>query len=137
MPRSLQDELGLDTSVILRLLVGAPAKQFANAVAFLEHCAAQNVRVVVSDLVICETYFALQHHYGVPKAQALNALDQLFDSGDVHGTGVAPQVLKTPRLSTATLGFADRVIHAQYQERKASLASFEKASKKLPNALVI
>ena len=77
---------GLDTSVLLRLLVGRPPAQTARAVAFLDDVARHGDRAVVSDLVVAETYFALQHHYGVPKAQALSALHQLFAGGEIRAS---------------------------------------------------
>ena len=55
---------GLDTSVVLRLLLGQPADQAARAVAFLDELSRGGHHAVVSDLVVAEAYFALQHHYG-------------------------------------------------------------------------
>ena len=59
---------GLDTSVTLRLLTGVPTEQ---ATAAREFVAASPSPVVISDLVIAETYFALRHHYEVPHADAV------------------------------------------------------------------
>ena len=94
---------GLDTSFVLRLLVGEPVEQAEAALATLGELTAKGVRALVSDLVISETYFALQHHYGVPKAKAHEALRDLLLSGDVTCLGVAADVLNAPSLATARL----------------------------------
>ena len=56
-----------------RLLVGQPADQRERAVAFLDELARRGDDPVVYDLIVAETYFALQHHDGVPQARALTA----------------------------------------------------------------
>ncbi len=130
--------VGLDTSVVLRLLTGAPQDQ---AVAALEWMLAQRsagVAVAVSDLVVCETYFALQHHFRVPKAEALARLAAFLESGDVQADGVAAAVLTTPGLATANPGFADRIIHAQYLRAGAeAMATFERASARLQGVQIL
>jgi hypothetical protein len=50
----------------------------------------------VSDLVVSETYFALQHHYRVPQEEALKQLWALFDAGDLSSVGRAAELLTTP-----------------------------------------
>lgn len=73
--------MGLDTSVMLRLLLGEPADQAARAVALLDELSRGGHQAVVSDLVVAEAYFALQHHYGVSKRNALLGLRRLFADG--------------------------------------------------------
>lgn len=48
---------GLDTSVVLRLLLGQPADQAARAVAFLDERSRGGHHAAVSDLVVAETGF--------------------------------------------------------------------------------
>lgn len=62
--------IGLDTSVVLRLLVGVPAAQARAAQRRLERAIERGESVIVCDLVIAEAYYALQFHYDVPKADA-------------------------------------------------------------------
>jgi len=129
--------IGLDTSVVLRLLVGEPASQAERAWQSILDARAAGDRVVVSDLVVSETYFALQHHYGVPKQLALQHLQALLDSGDISASGCAAGVLKTPGLATAKPGFVDRMIHADYLRDAGRVLTFEKAAGKLPRARVL
>ena len=92
---------------------------------------------VVDDLAIAEAYFALSHHYRIPKADVLAALELFLKSGDVIATGVAAEILTIENLAVAKPGFVDRLIHAGYQEQNATLITFEKASAKLPGARVL
>ncbi len=124
-------KVGLDTSVVLRLLLGQPADQAQRAVAFLETVAHRGDQAVVSDLVAAETYFALQHHYAVPKKDALAALRRMFADGEIESQGVVIEVLALEGLASAKPGFVDRLIQGAYISNGGSMATFEKASGKL------
>ena len=129
---------GLDTSFIIRLLIGAPPEQAAKAQESLARCLERGDRPKVTDLVIVEAYFALQSHYHVPKTEALRALQHLLESGDVEPVGFALEVLqKTPGLASAKPGFVDRVIHAEIRNHGAQLLTFEKAAARLPGTKVL
>ena len=62
--------VGLDTSVVLRLLTGEPAVESRLARARIERAHAAADHVIVTDLVLAEAYFALHHHYGLTKDDA-------------------------------------------------------------------
>lgn len=128
---------GLDTSVVLRLLTGEPENQAKAAVAALDAIVASGGKAAVSDLVLSETYYALQFHYGVPKAKALNALKKFADSDEIHCLGVATELLQKPDLAQAKPGFVDRLIHGEYSHHCGKMISFEKASKKLAGTSVL
>jgi predicted nucleic-acid-binding protein len=128
---------GLDTSVVLRLLLGQPADQAARAVAFLDELARAGHRAVVSDLVASETYFALQHHYGVSKQEALMGLRQLFADGEIEPLGAVAGVLVVEGLASAKPGFVDRLIHGAYAGSADEMATFEKAAGKLKSVRVL
>lgn len=131
--------VGLDTSVVLRLLVGAPADQAAAALAFVKKSLAAGRRVVVSDLVVSEAYFALHAHYDVPKLEAVAALLEMLRSGLVEpgdGPGIAT-VLEAAARPPAKPGFVDRLIHAQYERMAASMATFEHAAGRLAGTAVL
>jgi predicted nucleic acid-binding protein len=130
-------KVGLDTSVILRLLLGQPTDQAQRAVAFLEETARRGDQAVVSDLVVAESYFALQYHYGVPKKEALLALRRMLGDGEIEPQGVASAVLATEGLASAKPGFVDRLIQGAYVSTGGSMATFEKASGKLKSVRVL
>lgn len=130
--------IGLDTSVVVRLLVGEPADQATAAKDYLNDLFLSGNQAAVSDLVVSETYFALQYHYGVPKASALSALTKLFESGEIVSLDHASEVLlKTKSMSKANPGFVDRMIHAQYQDGLKGMATFEKKAGKLAGTIIL
>lgn len=129
--------LGLDTSVVLRLLIGEPQRLAERAWQVMVETRAAGGEIVVSDLVVSEAYFALQHHYAVPKAEAITQLRALFDSGDVVPTGSAAAVLALPGLATAKPGLVDRMIHSGYLDNADQILTFEKATRKLARTRVL
>jgi predicted nucleic acid-binding protein len=131
--------VGLDTSVVLRLLVGAPAEQAATALAFVKRNRVAGRRIVVSDLVISEAYFALHVHYDVPKPEAIASLLEMLRSGLVeHADGPAVgEVLERATRPPARPGFVDRLIHAQYGRLPATMATFERAARRLAGTAVL
>ena len=128
---------GLDTSVVLRLLLGQPADQASQAVALLDELSRGGHHAVVSDLVVAETYFALQHHYDVSKQDALLGLRRLFADGEIEPLGAAAEVLATDGLASAKPGFVDRLIHGAYTDAADEMVTFEKAAKKLKSVRVL
>ena len=50
--------------------------------AFLDALSRGGHRAVISDFVVAEAYFALQHHYAVSKSDALMGLRRLFVDGE-------------------------------------------------------
>ncbi len=131
--------VGIDTSVVVRVLTGEPRELALLALGYLLDREKAGDRVLVSDWVVAEAYYALQHHYGVSKREALNALGDFLASPGVEGTGEAAAVLSTPNLESATKpGFIDRVIHRSYLRSGAEeVATLERAAAKLPQVRVL
>jgi predicted nucleic acid-binding protein len=129
--------VGLDTSVVLRLLVGSPPAQSSAAVTFLDELYRSGGNACISDLVVAETYFALQFHYGIAKGDAIAALAALLATGEIVATGQAGRVLSQSGLATAKPGFVERLIHAAYAESDCKMVTFEKAAGKLPAVIVL
>ena len=128
---------GLDTSVVVRLLVGEPVDQATVAKKLLNELFLSGERACVSDLVISEVYFALQYHYNVPKKEALHSIKKMLDSGDVVSTGVAQEVLQIKNIASAKPGFVDRLIVAGYRGDSHTMATFEMKSQKLDGVQVL
>ena len=130
--------MGIDTSVVLRLLTGEPESQAREALSWLQEAKASGTNPVISDLVASEVYFALQHHFGVSKAEALRHIILFVSSGDVSPDGVLARVLSTKGLSTVKPGFVDRLIHEQYLHGGATgMVTFERAARTLPGVRVL
>ncbi len=129
--------VGLDTSVTLRLLTGTPTHQAETARALVANAPSP---VVVSDLVVCETYFALRHHYAVPHADAILALGALLSESRVRPSGTARVVLaelsarahvkRAPELIA-------RLIHADYARDDITVATFDRAFESLSGAQLL
>ena len=68
---------GADTSIVLRVLTGQPGSLATSVRERLEALWLGGVVLDVCDLVVSETYFALQNSYGLTKECALNALAKL------------------------------------------------------------
>jgi predicted nucleic acid-binding protein len=134
-----EESVGLDASVVLRILTDEPEGQARIVRDFLTRSIQQGKSLVVSDLVISEAYFALVTHYGVSKREAMQGLLDMLESGVVHSCreGCAVEVLRTMRSSGQKPGLVDRLIHAHYASLPASMATFEKASRKLGRTLVL
>jgi hypothetical protein len=96
-------------------------------------------RIVVSDLVVSEAYFALHHHYGVPKQEAVAQLVEILRSGLVEPAD-GPEVLavlEAASKSSARPGLVDRLIRAQYDRQSAGMLTFERAAGRLPGTTVL
>ena len=130
-------KVGLDTSVVLRLLTGEPERQAQRALGELEALAHRGAVPLVSDLVVSEVYFALQYHYGVPKAEALSLLAKFLNESGVKPLGAAATVLAVPNLATVNPGFVDRLIHAEYAHAAREVLTFERAAGRLPGVRVL
>jgi predicted nucleic-acid-binding protein len=130
-------KIGLDTSVVIRLIVGQPEDQSLVAVAFLEEIRRAGHQAVVGDLVVAEAYFAAQYHYGISKGSALAALHGMFQAGEVRSSGQAAGVLAMSGLASAKPGFVDRLIHASYTAHGETMATFEKSAGKLERVRVL
>jgi predicted nucleic-acid-binding protein len=130
--------VGLDTSVLVRVLTGEPRELALVALDYLLDRQKAKDRVLVSDWVLAETYYALQHHYRASKKDTLKALSDFMIGSGVEGTGEAAEVLSIQNLESAKPGFIDRVIHRSYLRSGAEeVATFEKAAAKLPRFRVL
>lgn len=128
---------GFDSSVVLRLLIGEPEEQAQRAMARLNAIVAGGGQVVVSDMVVSEVYFALQYHYDVPKAEAIEVIRSFLESPEIACPGVVEEVIARRDLARANPGLVDRIIHAEYRRAGFRMATFEKASRKLPGVSVL
>ena len=127
--------LGLDTSVVVRLLVGEPVDQALAAQRALEN--KPRGSVAVSDIVIGESYFALRHHYEVPHRKAMAALAALVSDSRIRCTGIAARVLANTSDKESGAGLMDRLIHGGYESDGIELLTFDRAAARLPGAQLL
>ena len=121
----------------MRLLTGDPAKDYVKTRAALEKILADDpaAEIEVSNLVIAEAYFALQHHYGVPKDEARAALVSVMTSGLVkaqHGQGVLDALAETREP-----GVLDRLIAGDYAASGLITVTNDRKMSRLPRSRLL
>jgi predicted nucleic acid-binding protein len=115
--------IGLDTSVVLRLLTGQPPRDAGLARRRLERAVNQGEVVVVTDVALAEVYFALQYHYGVPKTQARASILAMLRSNIVRA---APDSAEIAFEGQPGAGVVDRLIHERHRTLGASTLTFDR-----------
>lgn len=76
--------LGIDTNVLVRLLVKDHPAQFAQALKLIRRELASGSRVCVNLLVIQETEWVLRSRYGVSKRVILDTFSHLLEAADIY-----------------------------------------------------
>ena len=66
----IRTSIGIDTSVLVRLVTGDPPDIHSHCVEALNELVANGVEVFASNQVIGEAYITAQHHYGVNRDEA-------------------------------------------------------------------
>ena len=112
--------IGVDTSVLLRLLLDDDAAQAARLEAWLGSLPAAAVQVHVADVVLAEASRTLASVYRQPKPELLKALRALLAEPMFtfeHRAAVAAAV---DAFESAGCGFADCLIAAKNQAMRCS-----------------
>ena len=128
---------GLDTSVVLRLLTGQPQELAAHALVRYQEGIANGDSFYVSDVVASETYYAIQHHYGKTKEEALAALKDFSSGEGISFSQNFAASINTPNIHKANPGFVDRMLASGYREQGQITLSCEKSFRRLANTEVI
>ncbi len=115
--------IGLDTSVVVRLLTGDPPSQAQTARAVIATSRASNTRVCVSDLVVAETYHALIYHYEASKPEAIKAMLALLRHPGISATGHAVEVLS--EYTGSGPGLVDRLIRTDLLNQAEEVVTFD------------
>lgn len=127
--------IGLDTCVVLRLLVGEPEVQAKRAIDYVEECYFESIKVFVSDIVAVEVYHALCYHYKVPVKRAVKILFDFLSSPMITPTGHVLTVLSEYKGTGA--GFVDRLLRMDLLDHASEIVTLDKNFAKLPNILVL
>lgn len=127
---------GIDTSVLVRLVTGHPEPGFEHSLtalsALIENDGAE---IFASNQVIGEAYVAIQHHYGISKAETRTGLLEVLQSGLV-----APQngvsVIAALEASGGA-GLLDRLIANDYERAGLSALTLDKRMATLPSTRLL
>lgn len=130
----MKKRYGIDTSILMRLMTGDPAKDFARTVKSLEALLEQKpgADILASNQVIGEAYIAVRHHYGISKADARAALLSVLTSGLVaplNGTAVLDAIRHTEGC-----GLLDRLIVDDYARHDVETLTHDRKMGALPDA---
>lgn len=125
--------LGIDTNVLVRLLVRDDPVQFEQANALIRQELAKANPVLVSHLVLLETVWVLQSRYGVSKANLLAMMSALLDANDILLEDEAAVEGALFLWKNTAIGFADCLIGSKHQRLGChSTATFDTKAAKLP-----
>ena len=124
---------GVDTSVLVRLVVGEPRRDF-------EHCVSelgvlveeQGYEVFASNQVIGEAYAALIHHYGIDGTDACSGLRDVLTSGLV--APLNGQAVLDALAADSAHGLFDRLIIDDYAHAGLETLTLDQGMALLPNA---
>ena len=128
---------GMDTSFLLRLLTGQPTELAEEALLRYQEAVGQGDSFFVSDTVVTEAYYALQHHYGKSKDEAIEALKVISKDDSIAFSEGFDSVISIPNLAKANPDFLDRVLAADYRSRGQITISCEKSFRRLSDAEVV
>ena len=104
--------LGIDTNVLVRLLIEDDAAQTRRARHLVEHARQRDVPVVVSLLVLLETEWVLRSRYGLDKATVLTTFRRLLESLDLEFEEEGSVEEALYHWNEVNVGFADCLIAA-------------------------
>lgn len=127
----MTQRFGIDTSVLVRLLMGEPAATFRRCLDVLASLANdQAAEIYASNQVIGEAYVAVQHHYGVSKADARAGLLDILRSGLVAPLN-GQDVMDALRASGGP-GVMDRLIVDEYIRVGVDILTLDRKMATLP-----
>jgi len=127
--------IGIDTNVLLRLLLDDDPAQAARIDAWLSGLPAAAGEVHISDVVLAETTWTLASAYRQPKAEILKALQALLAEPmfGFENRGAVAAAVTT--FETAACGFSDCLIVAKNHALGcASTVTFDLRMQGLPGA---
>ena len=127
--------IGLDTCVVVRLLVGTPIGQAEAALKYIENCYYDGISVYVSDIVVGEVFYALLYHYEIPEMEAVATLCKFLASSYIKTTGHALSVLEDYHGQGP--GLMDRLIRMDYLNTVHSVVTLDKKMSRLSNVDII
>lgn len=126
----IRRHIGIDTSVLVRLITGEPPDAFARCVERLNDLVLSGVEIFVSNQVIGEAYIAVQHHYHVSESDARLELSKALTSGMVvplNGTAVIAALKES-----AGPGLFDRLIADDYSRAGLEVLTLDRKMATLP-----
>ena len=127
----IQQRIGIDTSVLVRLVTRDPEDDFQRCVSELRaRVEDQGCEIFASSQVVGEAYATLRHHYGVSSTQAGAALLDALTSGLVAPLNGRP-VIEALSVSGGP-GLFDRLIADEYSRAGLEVLTLGRTMASLP-----
>lgn len=129
----LAPRCGVDTSILVRLVVGEPRRDFERCVSELSALVEdQGYEVFASNPVIGEAYAALIHHYGIAGPDARSGLRDILTSGLI--APLNGQAVLDALSADSGPGLFDRLIIDDYAHARLETLTLDQRMASLPNA---
>ena len=129
----IRRRIGIDTSILVRLVTEDPPATFRHCVNKLRLLTEeQGYEVFASNQVIGETYATLRHHYGASDHHARTGLLRAFESGLV--LPLNGQAVIEALSATGGPGVFDRLIADDYSRSGLEALTLDRKMGSLPGA---
>ena len=127
----IRRRIGIDTSVLVRLITGEPPDAFARCVERLNDLALSGAEIFASNQVIGEAYIAVQHHYHVSESDARSEISKALTSGLVAPLN-GSDVIAALEVSGGP-GLFDRLIAEDYTRAGLEVLTLDRKMAALPD----
>ena len=131
----IRTSIGIDTSILVRLVTGQPPDLFALCVDRLSALCAADGEIFASNQVIGEAYVTLQRHYGVSKADARVQLRTTLTSGLVAPLNGRPVL--DALAAAGNPGLFDRLIAIDYERAGMDTLTLDRRMASLRHARLV
>ncbi len=129
----IRRRIGIDTSVLVRLVTEDPPGSFRDCVNKLRLLIEeQGCEVFASNQVVGEAYTTLRHHYGASDDNARTGLQRAFESGLV--APLNGQAVGEALSATGGAGVFDRLTVSDYSRAGLEVLTLDRKMASLPGA---
>ncbi len=130
--------LGIDTNVLVRLLVADDADQTRRARQLIEKSLTRDEPVLISLLVLIETEWVLRSRYELDKSTILSAMRRLLEASDLAFEDESAVEEALFHWKDGACGFSDLLISAHNRRLGCSAtATFDAKAARMPGFVAV
>jgi predicted nucleic-acid-binding protein len=131
---TLMQKFLLDTNVLVRFILGEPAKQAVAASRIFKHCDEGKIELVLLPVVLAETVFVLSSFYKQQRAEITKVLTHILSSPGVRCAERDLLLNALRHFAESKAHFVDCCLAASSEISRLAIASFDRDFDKLPGA---